>query len=88
MALPFDQAHELLVHFCNVYQMEKSKMHILLTELQSNQKNTRSMFSEREVTKNALRKRQNRINKFGQNGDMIYVIGLMVPWVDTDKNLI
>jgi len=36
MALPFDQAHELLIYFCNVYQVEKSKMHILLTELQSN----------------------------------------------------
>lgn len=33
MALPFDQANELLIYFCNVYQMEKSKMHILLTEL-------------------------------------------------------
>lgn len=67
MALPFDQAHELLVYFCNIYQMEKSKMHILLTELQSNQKNTRSMFSEREVITNSLRKRANRIKKFGQS---------------------
>lgn len=32
-AVPFDQANELLIYFCNVYQMEKSKMHILLTEL-------------------------------------------------------
>lgn len=33
MALPFSQANELLIYFCNMFQMEKSKMHILLTEL-------------------------------------------------------
>ena len=33
MSLPYDQANELLVYFCNMYQMENSKMHILLTEL-------------------------------------------------------
>ena len=48
MALPFDQANELLIYFCNVYQMEKSKMHILLTELQSNQKHTSRMFSDKD----------------------------------------
>ena len=36
MSLPFDQANEILVYFCNLYQMEKGKMHFLLTELQSN----------------------------------------------------
>jgi hypothetical protein len=33
MAVPFEDAHELLIYFCNVYEMEKSKMHILLIEL-------------------------------------------------------
>lgn len=37
--------------------MEKSKMHILLTELQSNQKNTNFMFSEKEIIACSLTKR-------------------------------
>jgi hypothetical protein len=65
MSLPFDQANEILVYFCNLYQMEKGKMHFLLTELQSNQKNTSKMFSDKEVITNSLIKRGNRFLKFG-----------------------
>jgi hypothetical protein len=36
MAVPYENANEILIYFCNIYQMEKTKMHILLTELQSN----------------------------------------------------
>ena len=45
MAVPFKEAQELLIHFCDKYQVEKTKMHVLLTELQSNQKNASKMFS-------------------------------------------
>lgn len=36
LMVPFEEANELLIYFCNMYQMEKNKMHLLLTELQSN----------------------------------------------------
>jgi len=67
MMVPFDEAHELLIYFCNLYQVEKSKMHLLLTELQSNQKNTSRMFSEREMVTCSLAKRSSRLHKFGFN---------------------
>lgn len=34
--VPFDRANNLLIYLCNHYQMDQSKMHILLTELMSN----------------------------------------------------
>ena len=36
MSVPIDSANELLIYFCNLYQMEKGKMHMLLMELKSN----------------------------------------------------
>jgi hypothetical protein len=86
MSLPFDQANELLIYFCNVYQMEKSKMHILLTELMSNQKNTARMFSEKEMVTWSLLKRGNRLQKFGFS-DLSVILGLTVRYVDDDRTL-
>jgi len=37
-----------------MYQVEVHKMHVLLTELQSNQKNTKRMFGEKEIVTNSL----------------------------------
>ena len=86
MALPFDQATELLIYFCNVYQMEKSKMHILLTELQSNQKITSRMFSEKEMVTCSLLKRSNRLQKFGFT-DITLILGILIRFVDSDRVL-
>ena len=86
MSLPYDQANELLVYFCNMYQMENSKMHILLTELQSNQKNTSRMFSEKEMTMWSLQKRGNRLHKFGFS-DLSQILGLTIKFVDSDVTL-
>lgn len=61
MLLPYENANEILIYFCNMYQMEKSKMHILLTELQSSQKVTSKMFSEKEIKEWSLMKRGNRL---------------------------
>lgn len=35
-SLPYEEANNLLVYFCEYFQMEQSRMHLLLTELQSN----------------------------------------------------
>jgi hypothetical protein len=56
----FEQANNLLLYLCNYYQMDKSKMHILLTELLSNQKNTQNMFTDKEMLVWQLMKRGNR----------------------------
>jgi hypothetical protein len=58
-------------------------MHILLTELMSNQKNTARMFSEREMITFSLLKRGNRMHKFGYS-DLTMILGLTIKFIDDD----
>jgi hypothetical protein len=61
-------------------------MHILLTELMSNQKNTAKMFSEREMITWSLLKRGNRLQKFGFS-DLSVILGLTIRYIDCDFTL-
>jgi hypothetical protein len=63
--LPYSEAHALLVKFCDQYQIEQTRIHLLLTELQSNQKTTENMFTEQEQLIWSLSKRGNRLKAFG-----------------------
>lgn len=36
LSLPYEQAHEVLIWSCEAFNVDKSKTHILLTELKSN----------------------------------------------------
>lgn len=85
--VPFREANEILVHFCDLFQMEKNKMHILLIELQSNQKNTKSMFSQQEMVTFSLAKRSNRLQKFGFN-DVTQILGITIKFIGEDKVLL
>ena len=82
----FDDANELLIYYCQYYQMDKSKMQILLTELMSNQKNTASMFSDKEKSYWSLMKRSERLRKFGHNNITI-ILGMTIKYIDSDKVL-
>ena len=84
--VPFDKAHNLLIYLCNLYQMDKSKMHILMTELMSNQKNTANMFPEKEQTYWSLMKRGERFTKFGFSNTAT-ILGLTIKFVDSDEML-
>ena len=48
LSLPYEAASGALLWVCEQYQIEKSKIHILLTELKSNQKNPSQMFTAHE----------------------------------------
>mmetsp|Transcript_26157 Transcript_26157/g.39948 ORF Transcript_26157/g.39948 Transcript_26157/m.39948 type:complete len:139 (+) Transcript_26157:1418-1834(+) len=85
--VPFEKAQALLLHLCDHYQMDKGKMHILITELMSNQKSTSNMFPEKEQTYWSLMKRGERIQKFGIS-DTATVVGLTVKYVATDRELV
>ena len=87
MGVPYENANEIICYFCNIFQMEKSKMHILLTELQSNQKVTSKMFSDKELKEWSLMKRGNRLVKFGFT-DITLVLGLLIKYIDTDEGLL
>ena len=61
-------------------------MHILLTELMSNQKKRASMFSEKEMLYWSLMKRGERFTKFGHS-NIVTILGLTIKFIDNDKTL-
>ena len=81
--VPFDKANNLLIFLCDYYAMDKSKMHILLTELMSNQKNVSRMFNERETLYWSLMKRGERLTKFGHS-NVTTILGLTIKFIDSD----
>lgn len=87
MSLPYQQAHDVLVWGCEQYCVEKQKMHILLTELKSNQKNPSKMFTEHERMLMSLQKRSNRLCKLGYS-DITFIVGCTIKYVDSDKTLL
>ena len=66
--------------------MDKSKIHILLTELMGNQKNTENMFSDKEMLMWSLMKRGDRLQRFGHSMEAT-VIGLTIKFIPTDQCL-
>lgn len=61
-------------------------MHLLLTELQSNQKNTSSMFTDKELLIWSLERRSNRLKSWGLN-DKTLIMGMSVKYIDKDETL-
>jgi hypothetical protein len=58
-------------------------MHILLTELMSNQKNMAHMFNEKEMLYWSLMKRGERFKKFGYSNTAT-ILGLTIKFIDSD----
>ena len=84
--LPYHQANSLLIKVCECFQLEQSRMHLLLTELISNQKRTRSMFTDKEQTISTLEKRGKRLKQFGVSNTMM-VVGCTIPFIEDDATL-
>ncbi|CDW77618.1 rab-like gtpase activating [Stylonychia lemnae] len=84
--LAYEQANEILINYCENFQLEQSRIHLLLTELQSNQKNTDSMFTEKELLIWSLQKRGNRIKNFGYT-DSMQILGMTIKFIDNDITL-
>ena len=86
LSLPYEAASGALLWSCELYQVEKSKTHILLTELKSNQKNPSKMFTDHEVLVQSLQKRSNRLCKLGYS-DMTLIVGCSIKYIDSDITL-
>lgn len=86
LGLPYEQAHEILKWACDVFLVEKQKVHILMTELKSNQKNPSKMFTEHEQLVMSLQKRSNRLCKLGYS-DLTLIIGCSIKFIDSDETL-
>eukprot|EP00347_Sterkiella_histriomuscorum_P016146 403354306 len=84
--LAYEQANDILISYCESFQLDSGRIHILLTELQSNQKNTASMFTEKEQLIWSLQKRGNRFKNFGFS-EQCQILGMTIKFIDSDVTL-
>ena len=61
-------------------------MHLLLTELISNQKRTSSMFTDKEQLIWSLERRSNRLKLFGVS-DKLLIVGMTIKFIGDDQTL-
>lgn len=85
--LPYSEANQLLIGVCDFFQLEQSRMHLLLTELISNQKQTSSMFTEREQLVWSLERRSNRLKLYGYS-DQVQIVGMTIKFIQDDSTLV
>jgi hypothetical protein len=62
-------------------------MHLLLTELISNQKLTSAMFTDRDKMIWSLERRSNRLKLYGLSHTM-EILGITIRFIDDDKTLL
>lgn len=61
-------------------------MHLLLTELITNQKTTAAMFTEKELMIWSLERRSNRLKLFGYS-DTLQIVGMCIGYIGDDSTL-
>jgi hypothetical protein len=86
LKLPFQQSRELLMHFCKKYELDQSRTHLLLSELESVQKNTRFAITWKEVKEISDSQREKRLSKFG-NESRYLALGMVVKYCFRDQEL-
>jgi len=79
-SLRYETSHDLLIDLCETFVLDQSRAHLLLTELQSNQKNTANMFSAKDQMIYSLQRRGDRYQRFGM--DHMLVMGMTIKYID------
>lgn len=77
----------MLINVCDQFSLEQSRMHLLLTELISNQKLTSAMFTDRDKMIWSLERRSNRLKLYGLS-DTMQILGITIRYIDDDKTLL
>jgi len=84
--MSFESARELLMHFCKKYELDHARTHLLLSELESIQKNQASRLTPEEFRELVISRREKRQNKF-KNENKSLVLSLVVRMIDSDATL-
>ena len=87
LKLPFDSSRELLMHFCKKYELDQGRTHLLLSELESVQKNSRYAVTWKDIKRISETRRQKRFTTFGHDANYL-TIGLVVKYLNTDQDLV
>ena len=74
------------MHFCKKYELDQGRTHLLLSELESVQKNSRYAVTWKDIKRISESRKQKRLNKFGLNANYL-AVGLVVKYVETDQDM-
>ena len=85
LKLPFESSRELLMHFCKKYELDQARTHLLLSELESVQKNARYAVTYKDIKKISLERKRKRLVLFGAEGAYL-TLGLIVSYISGDDN--
>ena len=83
LKLPFEQSRELTLHFCKKYELDQSRTHLLLSELEQQQKNQVYRLTAADHREICFKKRQKRVTEFKN----FLHIGLLIPYINNDQTL-
>jgi len=80
LKLPFESSRELLMHFCKKYELDQGRTHLLLSELESVQKNARYAVTYKDIKKISSDRKRKRLVLFGQEANFL-TLGLVVKYI-------
>lgn len=83
LKLPFELSRELLMHFCKKYELDQGRTHLLLSELESVQKNARYAVTWKDIRKISGEKKSKRLVCFGNEASYLS-LGLIVAYLSEE----
>jgi len=80
LKLPFESSRELLMHFCKKYELDQGRTHLLLSELESVQKNARYAVTYKDIKQISIERKRKRSIVFGEENNYL-TLGLIVSYL-------
>ncbi len=81
-SFPFDQSKEIILQFAKKYELDAGRTHLLLSELESTQKKSRFILTDKDLRVVSLEKRTRRFKRYGQGP--IFIAAMVIKYFDTD----
>ena len=72
--------------FCKKYELDQGRTHLLLSELESVQKNARYAVTWMDIKKISHQNKEKRLSRYGQEASYL-TLGLIVKYLRTDEEL-
>ena len=68
------------MHFCEKYELDQGRTHLLLSELESVQKNARYAVTWKDIKKISVDRKRKRLLQYGQEANYL-TLGLIVSYL-------
>lgn len=75
------------MHFCKKYELDQGRTHLLLSELESVQKNARYAVTWKDIKTISIDRKRKRMINFGEEGRYL-TLGLIVSYLEGADQLV